>query len=93
MILCGMCGFRMTKIRSGVTVCETFGPAPSHEPKPYKLWHADLFVCETSGCVFCGVNIVADFANGPFAKHFQKDFADKLAKNPPDFYWHERRGT
>lgn len=44
---------------------------------PCKLWDADLFECPE-----CGVEIIAGFAQGPLAEHYQPTYAaqrDRLA--------------
>lgn len=51
------CGMSMQKIRSGILVEETL---PLGEP--YKLWHADQFLCNG-----CGRMIISDFADRPVA--------------------------
>ena len=45
---------------------------------PYKLWDADLYVCEG-----CGAEVVTGFARYPFAEHWQPDYAAQKARLAP----------
>jgi hypothetical protein len=41
--------------------------------KPYKLWVADLWVCDG-----CGFELVTDYGAHPVSEHYLPDFASKV---------------
>lgn len=70
-VLCG-CGRFMRVKQNSVTVEEQL-----ENGAPYKLWDADLFVCDD-----CGAMVIAGFGKAPMAEHYQPDYLaqrDRLA--------------
>jgi hypothetical protein len=45
---------------------------------PYKLWDADLWICEE-----CGVEIITGFAARPLTEHWQPDYPAIRARRQP----------
>ena len=43
--------------------------------EPYKVWVADLYECRE-----CGHQVISGFGAEPTAEHFQKRFAEELAR-------------
>ena len=69
--VCVKCGRVMRTIKNGVSVIVLFG-----ENEPYEIWNADK-----KRCPECGNEVVAGFANEPFAAHYwEDDFAEQLAE-------------
>jgi hypothetical protein len=64
-VLCAECGRFMVVTGVGVTVEEL-----TDTQDAYKLWKADLFQCPD-----CGRETIAHFARGPYAEHYQSDYA------------------
>jgi hypothetical protein len=71
-VLCG-CGRFMRVKKNSVTVEEL-----TEDGRPYKLWDADLYEC-----VECGVEIITGFGRGPFAEHYQPDYAAQRERLAP----------
>jgi hypothetical protein len=63
----------MSAKKIGVTVEEQL-----ENGSPYKLWVADLWICEE-----CGVEIVAGFGAQPIAEHWQPTYAEQRARRAP----------
>ena len=70
-LICRKCEREFKPKENGVVVVEMF----QLPPKPYKLWHADLWHCPV-----CGIEIVAGFAGSPFAEHFKDDIQAIIKK-------------
>jgi len=71
-VLCG-CGRFMAVKKNSVTVEER-----TEDQRPYRLWDADLYECPE-----CGVEIITGFGRGPFAEHYQPDYAAQRARLAP----------
>ena len=71
-LLCG-CGRFMQVKQNSVTVEELMEDGHS-----YKLWDADLYVCED-----CGAEIIAGFGKAPLAEHWQPTYGDQRARLRP----------
>jgi hypothetical protein len=71
-LLCG-CGCFMSVKQNSVTVEELM-----EDGAPYKLWDADLWVCDD-----CGVEIIAGFGARPIAEHWHPTYADERARLVP----------
>lgn len=63
-VICTSCNHKMTHLRSGVYVLETYDGT-----KPYKVWSADLHSCE-----LCDNEVVTGFGNEPISQDFKEDF-------------------
>ena len=70
--LCG-CGRFMRPKKNTVTVEELM-----EDGNPYRLWDADLYECPE-----CGVEIIAGFAQEPFAEHYQPSYAEQRKRLAP----------
>jgi hypothetical protein len=71
-ILCG-CGRFMRVKQNSVTVEELLENGAA-----YKLWDADLWICDE-----CGVEIIAGFGAHPFAEHWQPNYLEQRARLAP----------
>lgn len=71
-ILCG-CGRFMRVKQNSVTVEELL-----EDGSPYKLWDADLWVCDECEC-----EVVAGFGALPMAEHYQPTYAEQRARLAP----------
>jgi len=71
-VLCG-CGRFMRPKKNSVTVEELL-----EDGSPYKLWDADLWICEE-----CGVEVITGFGQHPMAEHWQPTYADQRARLAP----------
>lgn len=67
--LCG-CGRFMRPKKNSVTVEELM-----EDGAPYRLWDADLWECPE-----CETQIIAGFAQEPFAEHYQPSYAGTRAR-------------
>jgi hypothetical protein len=63
-LLCG-CGRFLRVQQNSVTVEEL-----TEAGDPYRLWDADLWVCDD-----CGVELIAGFGRAPIAEHWQPGYA------------------
>jgi hypothetical protein len=70
--LCG-CGRFMRCKQNSVTVEEL-----TDAGEPYKLWSADLYICDECGCEF-----IAGFARAPLAEHWQPTYAATRDRRAP----------
>ncbi len=71
-VLCG-CGRFMRVKKNSVTVEELL-----EDGGPYKLWDADLYECPE-----CGAEIIAGFAQLPFAEHWHQTYAAQRERLAP----------
>jgi len=70
-LICQKCQCELRPVENGVRVIEMAGDPP----KPYKIWHADLW-----GCRGCGLRVVNGFGHEPIARNWQANFEDILEK-------------
>ena len=69
-VICTDCGRELKNVRSGVLVKELF----QKNKEVYRVWMTDLL-----GCLACGMQVVARFADNPIAEHWNKEkMADVL---------------
>ena len=73
-VLCG-CGRFMRVKRNSVTVEELLETG-----EPYKLWDADLYVCDD-----CGAEVITGFGRAPLAEHWQPDYFELRDRLVPMF--------
>lgn len=71
-LLCG-CGRFMRVKQNSVTVEELL-----EDGSPYKLWDADLFICDD-----CEVEVISGFARAPLAEHFQPTYTAQRERLAP----------
>jgi hypothetical protein len=75
MIVCANCNRAMRPKKNGAAFVEMAGD------RPYKLWMADLWECQT-----CGAQVLhTDSRQKPVAESYQPDFAAKIASYAPEF--------
>jgi len=75
MLVCANCNQALRPKKNGVPFVEMAGP------RPYKLWMADLWQCQT-----CGAQVLyTDRAQSPIAESHQPDFIAKLSSYAPEF--------
>jgi hypothetical protein len=68
-MVCVECKTELQIAKNDVHVIEYF----LDPPQPYKIWNADGWECPE-----CHKRIIAGFASGPFAQHWEPDFAETL---------------
>ena len=74
-LVCVPCKRDYKIIKSGNYVVEMF----LDPPQPYKIQNGDRWECPK-----CGHQIIAGFAHGPLAEHFQDNFGTLLIKVEAD---------
>ncbi len=76
MIVCAKCNQQLRPKKNGVAFVELSGN------KPYKLWDADLWECQT-----CGTLILYTGAlQKPVAEHYQPNFEALMKSYAPEYY-------
>ena len=76
MMVCVLDGSFLKIKTNGVTVEELMPNGKRWAP--YKLWQADLYICER-----CGYEVVAGFGQRPIAEHYQADYPQLVERHQP----------
>ncbi len=73
--ICSHCDVEMRPHKNDIVVVD-YAHVP---PQPYQLWSADEWACPK-----CGYCMIVGFGDGPYIRHFEPLFAERLAAIPGD---------